>query len=423
LNQPLKPQRYVSRLTRDTLALVLAGGRGTRLGDLTQWRAKPAVPFAGCYRIIDFPLSNCMNSGIRRIGVLTQYKAHSLIRHIQQGWGFLRGELGEFIELMPAQQRRGCSWYAGTADAVYQNIDIIRAHRPRYILVLGGDHVYKMDYGTMLAYHVENQAEVTLGCVEVPIEEASDFGIMQVEVSGKVTGFQEKPAEPVPSPHNPKVALVSMGIYLFNAEFLYQKLAEDAIIPGSKRDFGHNIVPDAIARHNIWAFPFRDAITNEQIYWRDVGTVDAYWSSNIELIDIIPELDLYDRQWPIWTYQEQFPPAKFVLNEQGRRGIALDSMVSSGCIVSGAQILHSILSYNVTVHTGALVQDSVVLPGVDIGQGCQLHKVVVESGCKLPAGLIVGKDPVLDGQRFYRTEQGVTLITPEMLGQEERHVL
>lgn len=364
-----------------------------------------------------------MNSGIRRIGVLTQYKAHSLIRHIQQGWGFLRGELGEFIELMPAQQRRGCSWYAGTADAVYQNIDIIRAHRPRYILVLGGDHVYKMDYGTMLAYHVENQAEVTLGCVEVPIEEASDFGIMQVEVSGKVTGFQEKPAEPAPSPHNPKVALVSMGIYLFNAEFLYQKLAEDAIIPGSKRDFGRNIVPDAIASHKIWAFPFRDAITNEQIYWRDVGTVDAYWSSNIELIDIIPELDLYDRQWPIWTYQEQFPPAKFVLNEQGRRGIALDSMISPGCIISGAQILHSILSYNVTVHTGALVQDSVVLPGVDIGQGCQLHKVIVESGCNLPAGLIVGKDPVLDGQCFYRTEQGVTLITPEMLGQGERHVL
>ena len=316
--------RQVTRLTQDTLALILAGGRGSRLKHLTLWRAKPAVPFGGKFRIIDFPLSNCMNSGIRRVGVLTQYKAHSLIRHIQKGWGFLRGELGEFVELLPAQQRIETSWYTGTADAVYQNLDIIRNHDPSFVLILAGDHVYKMDYGAMLFRHQESHADVTVACVEVPVSRAHEFGVMTVDESWRIVDFQEKPDNPVCLPGRPDTALVSMGIYIFNTKFLYEQLIRDADAPYSAHDFGKDIIPSIIESYRVMAYPFRDPASAKQPYWRDVGTVDAFYEANIELVGVTPELNLYDDEWPIWTYQEQLPPAKFVFDDEDRRGMAVD---------------------------------------------------------------------------------------------------
>src|SRR5690606_3293891 len=342
--------RFVSRLTRDTLALILAGGRGTRLKQLTEWRAKPAVPFGGKFRIIDFPLSNCLNSGIRQIGVLTQYKADSLIRHIQQGWGFLRAELGEFVDILPAQQRLQEAWYAGTADAVYQNLDIFRQRDPEYILVLAGDHVYKMDYGLMMAYHVEMQADLTIGCMEVPLSEAKAFGVMHIGDDKRVSNFVEKPENPPPMPNRPDHALASMGIYVFNTGFLFEQLIKDADTPGSSHDFGKDIIPAAIKKYRVFAYPFRDIQSGVQAYWRDVGTVDSYWAANMELIGIDPELNLYDKDWPIWTYQAQTPPAKFVFDDDDRRGMAVDSMVSGGCVISGAEVRHSLLFSNVRVN-------------------------------------------------------------------------
>ena len=414
--------RFVSRLTRDTLALILAGGRGSRLEHLTQWHAKPAVPFGGKFRIIDFALSNCINSDIRRIGVLTQYKAHSLIQHIQKGWGFLRGEFGEFVELIPAQQRIQDSWYAGTADAIFQNLDIIRNHNPRYVLVLGGDHVYKMDYGPMIAYHVEKSADLTIGCIEVSVEQAKGFGVMSVTDDGRVVAFKEKPQQPEPMPGNPDMALASMGIYIFNTEFLIEQLIRDADTSSSSHDFGHDIVPLAMERYRAYAYPFRDVQKETQAYWRDVGTVDAYWQANLELIGVTPELNLYDERWPIWTYQEQLPPAKFIFDDDERRGMAVDSMVSGGCVVSGARVRHSLLFSHVRVNSFSQVDDSVVLPDVNIGRHCRIRKAVIDQGCIIPKGTVIGEDPKQDAERFFVTPNGVTLVVPQMLGQELHYV-
>ncbi len=416
------PSRFISRLTKDTLALILAGGRGSRLGRLTLWRAKPAVPFGGKFRIIDFPLSNCMNSDIRRIGVLTQYKAHSLIRHIQKSWNFLRGEFNEFVDLLPAQQRITASWYQGTADAVYQNMDIIRGHEPEYILILAGDHIYKMDYGPMIAYHVENEADMTVGCIEVSREKAKAYGVMTVNEQGRVVKFTEKPAEPDPLPGATDISLVSMGIYVFNTQFLYEQLIKDADDSASSHDFGKDIIPSVIDSYQVMAYPFREPRTGEQAYWRDVGTVDAFWQTNQELIGITPELNLYDRDWPIWTYQEQLPPAKFIFDDDDRRGMAVDSMVSGGCIISGGMVRHSLLFSNVRVHSQANIEDSVILPDVAIGEKVRIKRVVIDRGCRIPENMVIGEDPEADAQRFDVTPGGVTLVTPEMLGIHLHHV-
>jgi glucose-1-phosphate adenylyltransferase len=414
--------RFISRLTRDTLALILAGGRGSRLKHLTLWRAKPATPFGGKFRIIDFPLSNCMNSGIRRICVLTQYKAHSLILHIQKGWGFLRGEFGEFVELLPAQQRiEGSAWYQGTADAVYQNLDIIRSHDPRYVVILAGDHIYKMDYGMMVAHHVEAGADMTVGCIEVPIARAREFGVMEVDAQGRVVGFQEKPEDPRPAPGKAGVTLASMGIYVFNTGFLFEQLIKDADTRTSSHDFGKDIIPTAIQRYRVVAYPFRDVQTGRQGYWRDVGTVDAFWEANMELVSVSPELNLYDRDWPIWTYQEQLPPAKFVFDDDNRRGMAVDSMVSGGCVISGAYLRRSLLFSNVKVHSYAHLEDSVVLPDVDIGRHCRIRKAVLDRGCAIPPGTVIGEDREQDARRYFVTESGVVLVTPDMVGPQLHH--
>ncbi|HEY7775253.1 MAG TPA: glucose-1-phosphate adenylyltransferase, partial [Kineobactrum sp.] len=369
-------------------------------------------------RIIDFPLSNCVNSGIRRIGVLTQYKAHSLIRHLNLGWGFMRGELGEFVELLPAQQRTSGSWYNGTADAVYQNIDIIRAHDPRFVLVLGGDHIYKMDYGSLLATHAENRADVTVGCMEVPLSEATAFGVIEVDGEGQVSAFREKPAQPKPMPGRPDTALVSMGIYVFNADYLVDRLQRDSEIFDSAHDFGIDLLPRAVAEDRVFASPFRDPRTGERAYWRDVGTLDTYWAANQELIGVLPELDLFDTKWPIRTFQVQGPPAKFVFDDEGRRGMAVDSMVASGCVISGAHIRHSVLFSNVRAEESSRVEYSVVLPRVVIGARCQVHKAVIETGCVLAPDTVIGLNPEHDRQRFEVSPDGVVLVTPEMLNQK-----
>ncbi|MCG5495035.1 glucose-1-phosphate adenylyltransferase [Ectothiorhodospira variabilis] len=419
----MKPQsqRFVSRITRDTLALILAGGRGSRLKQLTMWRAKPAVPFGGKFRIIDFPLSNCINSGIRQVGVITQYKAHSLIQHVQRGWSFLRGEFGEFIELWPAQQRIETSWYKGTADAVFQNLDIIRDHDPSYVLILAGDHIYKMDYGDMIAYHVESGADMTVGCLEVDLEMARGFGVMAVDADGRVERFDEKPDHPRPVPGKTDKALASMGIYVFNKDFLFQQLVADSDTPGSSHDFGKDIIPKVLESSRVMAYPFRDVQTGTQAYWRDVGTIDSYWRANLELIGVTPELNLYDMDWPIWTYQEQLPPAKFVFDDEDRRGMAVDSMVSGGCIISGSLVRHSLLFSNVTVNSHAQVTDSVILPDVDIGRNCVVHKAVIDKGCRIPEGMVIGRDREQDAKRFYVSDGGVTVVTPDMLGNMPHH--
>jgi glucose-1-phosphate adenylyltransferase len=419
---PSHTHRFVSRLTRSTLALVLAGGRGSRLRQMTLWRAKPAVPFGGKFRIIDFPLSNCMNSGIRMIGVLTQYKAHSLIQHVHNGWSFLRGEFGEFVELLPAQQRIEPSWYAGTADAVYQNLDIIRTHQPEYVLILAGDHIYKMDYGPMIAHHVEKNADLTVGCIEVPLERARAFGVMTVAEDGRVTEFMEKPESPTPTMDSPDMALASMGIYIFNTAFLYEQLIKDADHDYSTHDFGHDIIPDLIRKYRVYSYPYRESSSGQTAYWRDVGTVDAFWEANLELIGVTPELNLYDEKWPIWTYQEQLPPAKFVFDDEDRRGMAVDSMVSGGCLISGSTVRHALLFSNVKVSSYSIVEDSVVLPNVTVGRNCSISRAVIDKGCILPDGTVIGENHNEDQERFYVSPGGVVLVTPEMLGQELHHV-
>ena len=407
--------RYVSRLTSGALAVVMAGGRGERLHDLTAHRCKPATPFAGKFRIIGFVLSNCVNSGIRQIFVMTQYKGQSLIQHMQRGWGYLRGEFGEFIDVVPAQQQIGTQWYQGTADCVYQNLDLIRSHRPRYVLVLAGDHIYKMDYGPMIAAHVETGADITVGVVQVPLSKAREFGVLSVTDRNRVTRFDEKPASPEPMPGNPERALASMGIYVFNMRLLEQLLTEDAENRDSAHDFGRNVIPSAIERLQVFAYPFSDVRTRAQYYWRDVGTVDAFYEANIELVHIAPELNLYDEQWPIWTYQSHRPPAKFVLDEDERRGIAINSMVSGGCIISGARVEQSLLFSGVRVEERASIFRSVVLPDVRIGAGCTIRNAILDEGCEVPPGTQIGVDHSADALRFHVTENKVVLVTDDML--------
>ena len=410
----------VTERLRRTLALVLAGGRGSRLMDLTDWHAKPAIPFAGKFRIVDFTLSNCINSGIRRIGVLTQYKAHSLLQHIQRGWGFLRGEFNEFIELLPAQQRTvGENWYKGTADAVYQNLDIFRAHKPEHVLVLAGDHVYKMNYGKMLAHHLASHADVSVACIEVPLETARGFGVMAVDDDDRVSRFDEKPSHPQHMPGRPDLALASMGIYIFNSQLLFDILGQDAITPGSDHDFGKDLIPALVKSHRVIAHHFQHSCVMHEgareHYWRDVGTIDAYWEANIDLTTVTPALNVYDESWPIWTDQAQSPPAKFVFDSDHRRGMAVDSLVAGGCIVSGATVRRAMLFSNVRVNSYCVVEDSVILPGVDIGRHARLRKCIVDQGCVVPPGLVVGEDPALDASRFHRTEKGITLVTAAKL--------
>jgi glucose-1-phosphate adenylyltransferase len=419
-------KRAPGPLTRSTLALILAGGRGSRLEELTNWRAKPSLPFGGKFRIIDFALSNCVNSGIRRIGICTQYKAQSLIRHIQRGWSFLDGRFDEFVELLPAQQRVEPTWYQGTADAVYQNLDILRRHDPAYVLILAGDHVYKMDYGRMLEDHVGAHAQMTIACIDVPLREASSLGVMAVDAARRVIGFQEKPSRPAPMPGRPDRVLASMGIYVFDAEFLFRALLRDADDANSGHDFGKDIIPTLLKQGaRVSAHHFAESCVNmsEGVpYWRDVGTIDAYWEANLALTHVVPELNLYDRDWPIWTYQEQLPPAKFVFDDDGRRGTAIDSMVASGCIISGSTVRRSLLFSNVRVRDYCLIEDSVLLPNVDVGRNVVLKKAVVEKHCRLPEGLTVGVDIDEDRRRFHVTQRGITLVIPEMLGQQIHHL-
>lgn len=402
-------------IIRDTFALILAGGSGTRLKSLTKWHAKPSIPFGGKFRTIDFPLSNCINSDIRRIGILTQYKSHSLNTHIQKGWNFLRPELGEFIDLIPAQQRVKDSWYQGTADAIYQNLDIIQEVKPTHVLVLAGDHIYKMDYSLMIQHHIDNQADMTIGCIEVPLEEATQFGVMSIDKNMRVTQFAEKPSTPDPIPGNPEYALASMGIYVFSTNYLFDILNSDARRSASSHDFGKDIIPDSINNANLFAYPFRDPETDQPGYWRDVGTIDAYFEANMELLSVTPALNLYDESWPIWTYQSQLPPAKFVFDDEDRRGMAIDSLVSGGCIISGSIARRCLLSNNVRIHSFSNLEDCVVLPNSSVGRHCKLKNVVIDQHCNIPEGMTIGYDLKKDAERFYVSPKGVVLVSPEML--------
>lgn len=412
--------RYVSRLTRDTVALILAGGRGSRLYELTEWRAKPGVYFGGKLRIIDFPLSNCINSGVRRIGVATQYKAHSLIRHLVHGWASYHASDREFIEIWPASQRTGDDWYLGTADAVFQNLDIIRTHNPKFVLILSGDHVYKMDYGALLAFHAEKKADMTVCCIEVPVEEAAgQFGVMTVDETGRVLEFNEKPEQPASVPGKEGMCLASMGNYVFNTEFMYEQVIKDADTPGSARDFGNNIIPSIIENYHIYAYPFRDPETQQQAYWRDVGTLDAYWEANMELISVLPQLDLYDQDWPILTQQLQTPPAKFVFDNPDRVGTATESMISGGCIISGARVRRSLVFSNCKIHSHCEITDSLILPECVIHDSCIISGAIIDRGSVIPEGTHIGVDHDADRARGFRvTQGGHVLVTPDMLDQK-----
>ena len=408
-------RREIGRLARSTYAIVLAGGRGSRLKELTDWRCKPAVPFGGKYRIIDFTLSNCVNSGVRRIGVATQYKSYSLLRHLQRGWSFLDGRIGEHVDILPAQQQVAENWYRGTADAVFQNLNVLRRDGCRYVLVLSGDHVYKMDYGRLIEEHAAREADATVVCVDVPLADASSFGLINIDESARVTAFEEKPPVPKPMPGWTDRALASMGVYVFNAAFLYEQLIRDADDPRSSHDFGKDVLPYIIGRYRIFAHRFAESCVDMpegQPYWRDVGTLDAYWEANVELAKVTPQLNLYDLEWPVWTYQEQLPPAKFVFDSEGKRGQAVDSMVSGGCIVSGATVRRSVLFSNVHVHEGAVLEDCVVLPDVIVGPGVRLSRAIVDRQCRLQSELLEAR-----AAQFRTTAKRVTLITPEMLGQ------
>jgi glucose-1-phosphate adenylyltransferase len=406
-------------LTRNTYALVLAGGRGSRLRQLTDHRAKPAVPFAGTMRIVDFALGNCVNSGLRRIGVLTQYKAQSLIRHIERSWGFLEASLGEFVDIVPAQQQMGERWYSGTANAVYQNLDLVREAHPDHVLVLAGDHIYKMDYSAMLAEHVDRKADLTVACLQVPIEEAVNFGVMAIDREQRIVAFEEKPERPQPVPDQRGRALVSMGIYAFDTPFLLDLLERDAADAASSHDFGRDVIPGVLARARVFAHRFEDScvnMVNGSPYWRDVGTLDAYWEANLDLTKVVPELNLYDEAWPLPARQPTRPPAKFVFDDADRKGMAVDSLVSAGCIVSGATVRRSILFHGVKVAEGSLVEDSVVLPNVSIGRGVTLRRAIIDKRCVLPDGFTAGIDAAQDRARWHVTERGICLVTPPMLG-------
>ncbi len=406
-------------LPRHAVALVLAGGRGSRLKNLTDSRAKPAVYFGGKFRIVDFALSNCMNSGIRRIGVITQYKSHSLLRHLQRGWAFLKSEMNEFVDLLPAQQRMDEeSWYRGTADAVYQNQDILASYHADYVVVLAGDHIYKQNYALMLADHVAMGKECTVGCIEVPRSEATAFGVIHIDENRLIVDFVEKPADPPSLPGKPDRSLASMGIYIFNARYLYRELERDMMDPNSSHDFGKDIIPKIVKTGQAVAHPFEMSCVGGKAgfppYWRDVGTIDAYWDANIDLTATDPLLNLYDTDWPIWTYQPQLPPAKFVHNQEDRRGMAIESMVSGGCIVSGA-VFRSVLFSQVRVHSHSAVSWSVLLPGVQVGRRARITRAVVDRDCIIPDGMVIGEDASADAERFFRTDSGITLVTRDML--------
>jgi len=408
------------RLARRTLALVLAGGRGSRLKQLTDRRAKPAVFFGGKFRIIDFALSNCLNSGVRRICVLTQYKAHSLLRHLQMGWSFLRPEMNEFLDLLPAQQRLDeATWYRGTADAVYQNFDIFRAAGPEYFLVLAGDHIYKMDYSNMLQDHVDKGADCTVACVEVPLHGAPDFGIMAVDDSMRIVDFLEKPRNPPAMAGKPGCALASMGVYVFSARALYAELERDHRDATSSHDFGKDVIPHLVNRGLAVAHSFEESCVKTtpeaEAYWRDVGTIDSYWSANLDLVSPVPSLDIYDPNWPMWTYQQQLPPAKFIFDDDDRRGMAVDSMVSGGCIISGAAVKRSLLFSNCRINSHARTSGAVLLPEVEVARRARLTDVVVDRGCYIPEDLVIGEDAELDAKRFYRSEKGIVLVNADML--------
>jgi len=402
------------RASENALAIILAGGSGTRLKSLTRWHSKPAVPFGGKYRSIDFPLSNCINSGIRRICIMTQYKSHSLNTHIQKGWNFLRSELGEFIDLIPAQQRVKNAWYQGTADAIYQNLDIISDIDPSYILVLAGDHIYKMDYAELIHYHVESNADVTVGCIEVPKKEANGFGVVSIDENNRISRFAEKPEHPETMPGKPDTCLASMGIYVFSKDFLFEQLKQDSADRDSSHDFGKDILPKVLNKFNMLAYMFRDDQGNPA-YWRDVGTVEAYYEANMDLVSVTPELNLYDESWPIWTYQAQLPPAKFVFDNDTRRGYAVDSLISAGCVVSGAKVRRSLLFNNVRVNSFAEIDECVILPDVEIGRSCRLKNTVIDQGCYLPPGTIIGYNREEDEKRFDVSPNGVVLVSKEML--------
>ncbi len=412
--------KSIRPLARDTMAYVLAGGKGSRLKELTAVRAKPAVYFGGKSRIIDFALSNALNSGIRRFGVATQYKAHSLIRHLQHGWNFFRTERNESFDILPASQRvSDTQWYDGTADAVYQNIDIIEGHNPEYMLILAGDHIYKMDYELMLQQHVNSGADVTIACMEVPIKDATEFGVMAIDAKSRVTSFVEKPKDPPPMPGKPEVALASMGIYVFKTKFLIEELKRDAATPGSSRDFGKDIIPYLVKNGKAVAHEFSKSCVRadyeNEAYWRDVGTIDAFWEANIDLTHVIPKLNLYDREWPIWTNAEITPPAKFVHDEDGRRGEAIESLVSGACIISGAHVHESLLFTDVLVRSYSTIHQTVVLPGCRVGRNAKISRCVLDRGVVIPKGLVIGEDPELDAARFRRTESGICLVTQDMI--------
>ncbi|WP_127957562.1 glucose-1-phosphate adenylyltransferase [Serratia microhaemolytica] len=408
------------QLPNRAVALILAGGRGTRLKDLTANRAKPAVHFGGKFRIIDFALSNCLNSGIRRIGVITQYHSHSLVQHIQRGWSFLNEEMNEFVDLLPAQQRQGTAhWYKGTADAVCQNLDIIRRYKAEYVVILAGDHIYKMDYSRMLIDHVSKGAQCTIACIPVPRSQASAFGVMEIDEQQRIINFHEKMADPPAMPGDPSQSLASMGVYAFNASYLYQLLEEDMLLADSSHDFGNDLIPRIVAQRAAWAHPFTlSCVTSngeQPPYWRDVGTLDAYWQANLELAAVKPQLDMYDRAWPIRTHIEPLPPARFEQDHQGNHGVAMNSLVAGGSIVSGSSVQYSVLFPRVRVNPVCNIDRSVLLPDVVVGRGCRLQRCIIDRACRLPDGMVIGEDAELDSRRFYRSEQGIVLVTREML--------
>lgn len=407
-------------LPNRAVALILAGGRGSRLKDLTLKRSKPAVHFGGKFRIIDFALSNCINSGIRRIGVITQYQSHSLVQHIQRGWSFLNDEMNEFVDLLPAQQRSDNEhWYRGTSDAVYQNLDIIKRYNAEYTVILGGDHIYKMDYSRMLLDHVEKESNCTIACIKVPLEEASGFGIMEVAENGKILQFLEKPINPPSIIGHPDLALASMGIYIFNTQYLCDLLEEDILNTDSTHDFGNDLIPLITERGEAWAHSFDlSCVTSDPsspAYWRDVGTLEAFWNTNLDLASVTPQLDMYDRNWPIHTYMEPLSPAKFVQDHSGSHGMTMNSLVSGGCIISGSVVMHSVLFSRVRVNSFCSLDSAILLPDVVVGRSARLRRCIIDRSCLIPEGMVIGENPDEDARRFYRSEEGIVLVTREML--------
>lgn len=414
------PVMLARQLPLKSVALILAGGRGSRLKDLTATRAKPAVHFGGKFRIIDFALSNCLNSGIRRIGVITQYQSHTLVQHIQRGWSFLNEEMNEFVDLLPAQQRHSTEhWYKGTADAVYQNLDIIRRYEAEYVVILAGDHIYKMDYSRMLVDHVQKGGECSVACLAVPLAEASEFGVIDVGDDYQIKGFLEKPQNPPCIPGQPDMALASMGVYIFNADYLFRLLEEDMSKEESSHDFGKDLLPRITAEGVAWAHPFSMSCVTQNAelppYWRDVGTLDAYWKANLDLASVTPELDMYDRSWPIRTHMEPLPPAKFVQDRSGSHGMTMNSLVAGGCIVSGSVVVNAVLFPRVRVNSFCNIDSTILLPDVNIGRSCRLRKCVIDRACHIPEGMVIGENADEDSRRFYRSEGGVVLVTRAML--------